>query len=170
MATFMGSNETTIKFHKACIDEDLKTIKGLLKNKENINVRQLDQMGTLLRIVSLAKTFPSLEELKEAMEKHPGEEIVKVLCEIGVDLHQKDDYGQTALHMVCRGTKVTFGSGLKCHANPTIVEILIEHGASVHAKDDLGHTPLHDACARSGNLEIVQTLRLKSIGQFYLYA
>ena len=158
MATFMGSNETTIKFHEACIDENLKTIKGLLKNKENINVRQLDQMGTLLRIVSLAKTFPSLEKLKEAMEKHPGEEVVKVLCEIGVDLHQKDSYGKTSLHLVCHGTKGTFGSTHKFHANPRIVEILLEHGASVHAKDDFGHTPLHDACARSGNLEIVQTL------------
>ena len=59
--------------------------------------------------------------------------------------------------MVCHGTKGTFGSTHKFHANPRIVEILLEHGASVHAKDDFGHTPLQDAC-ESGNLEIVQTL------------
>ena len=156
---FWNANETTMKLHDACRFQDLKKVNNILRNnKEKIDVKQLDEMKTLLYTVGPIKMFPSLEKLQEEMKNDPQVEIVKILCEIGVDLHQKDDFGETALHMVCRGSKGTHnGYRTKFHANPRIVAILLEHGASVDAKDDFGHTPLHDACA-SGNLEVVQTL------------
>ena len=144
MVTFMDSNETTIKFHKACIDKDLKTMKNLLKNKEKIDVIQLDQMGTLCWIVKVTRFFS---------ETHM--EVVKLLCELGVDLEQKDSYTKTPLHEAC-GSTLNFDC-FEIRANPSLVKLLLEHGASVHAKDFYGHTPLYKACLR-GNLEVVQML------------
>ena len=158
---FIDVNETMMelhrKLHRACIKGDVDTVNNLLRiNKEKIDAKQLNQMGTLLRTVSHDKFFPSLEQLQEEMEKDPSEQVVKLLCEMGVDLEQKDYSGETALHLAVRGNKRT-NSSFEFHANPRIVKILLEHGASVHAKDDYGQTPLHEACWR-GNLEVVQTL------------
>ena len=160
----LNASETTIKFDQACRlvsygswDYLDKVHNIIINDKENIDVKQLDEMKTLLKTLGPSFKFPSLEKLQEAMKNDAKVEIVKMLCEIGVDLQQKDSYGKTALHMACRGTRWTYGSTHKFHANPRIVAILLEHGASVHAKDCFGHTPLHDACV-SGNLEIVQTL------------
>ena len=116
-------------------------------------------MKTLLKTLGTTEMFGSMERLQKEMKNDPQVEIVKMLCEIGVDLHQKTSYGRTALHMVCRGTKaISSGRVVKCHAaNPRIVDILLEHGASVHEKDIHGCTPLHYACL-SGNLEILRTL------------
>ena len=127
--------------------------------KEKNAVKQLDEEKTLLRTVSSLFVFSSLEEVKEALEKDPSEEVVKLLCEIGVDLEQRDYTvytGETALHFAVRGNKRT-NSSYKFHANPRIVKVLLEHGASVHAKDHDGNTPLLTACG-NGNLEVVQTL------------
>ena len=146
-----NANESTIKFAQACIDKDLDTVHNLLRiNKEKIDVKQLDEMKTLLKTVGPFRIFPSLERLQEEMENDPGEEVIKALCEIGVDLEQKDDYGQTALYLALRGS-------YRFHANSRIVKILLEHGASVHAKDSHGRTPLLEAC-KYGNLEVVQML------------
>ena len=148
----------TIKFHEACIGKDLKTLSNLLKDKEKIDVKRLDQMKTLLRFLGPVRVFSSLKKLQEEMEHDPGEEVVRALCEIGVDLEQKYDNGQTALYLACRGNKVTnFGSVLKFIDNPRIVKILLEHGASVHAKDGFGYTPLHEACW-IGNFNVMQTV------------
>ena len=154
-----SANKNTIKFHRACKDLDLETLHNLLRfDKEKIDVKQLDEMKTLLETVGPIKMFSSMEQLQENMENDPQVKIVKMLCETDVDLHQKDLNGSTALHMACRGTKGTSsGSVLKFHANPRIVDILLEHGASVHAKDMHGHTPLHKACG-SGNSDVVKTL------------
>ena len=158
---FRNANETTIKLHQACTQQDLEKVNNIIRvDKEKIDVKQLDEMKTLLKTVGPIRIFASLEKLQEKMTNDPLEEIVKLLCEIGVDLHQKDyrSNGRTALHLVCHGTKGTNnGSVPKVHANPRIVEILLEHGAFVHAKDSNGDTPLHIACGR-GNLEVVQTL------------
>ena len=123
--------------------------------KEKNAVKQLDKEETLLLTVRTWSIFDSMEELKEALENDTGEEVVKRLCEIGVDL-EKDYDGKTALHLAIRGNKMIIGSD-EFHENPRIVKILLEHGASVHAKDDYGHAPLHKACG-NGNLEIVQAL------------
>ena len=123
--------------------------------KEKNAVKQLDKEETLLLTVRTWLVFDSMEELKEALENDTGEEVVKLLCEIGVDL-EKDHDGKTALHLAIRGNKMIIGSD-EFHENPRIVKILLEHGASVHAKDDYGHAPLHKACG-NGNLEIVQAL------------
>ena len=107
-------------------------------------------METLLRTLGPVEVFSSMKKLQEEMENDPGEEVIKALCEIGVDLEQKDDYGQTALYLALRGS-------YRFHANSRIVKILLEHGASVHAKDSHGRTPLLEAC-KYGNLEVVQML------------
>ena len=149
-----NANESTIKFHKACIEKDLETVYNLLRNdKEKIEVSKLNEMSTFLYKVERFRI--TVEKLPEAMEKDPNVEVIKGLCEIGVDLHQKDSYGRTALHMVCCGTKGF--SVVKCQANQRIIEILLENGAPVHAKDIHGVTPLHGACL-SGNIKIVKIL------------
>ena len=151
---FRKAYETTIKFHRACRDKDLETVYNLLRNdKEKIDVLKLDEMSTLLDKVRFFRI--SLEKLQEAKEEDPNVEVIKVLCEIGVDLHKKDSNGRTALHMVCCGTRGF--SVVKCQANQRVIELLLENGASVHAKGIRGDMPLHEAC-RSGNLEVVQTL------------
>ena len=153
-----NANETTIKFHRACRDLDLETVHNLLRiEKEKIDVKQLDKMGTLLNTVRFSEIFTSFDTLQEALEKDPNVEVVKVLCEIGVDLEQKDEYGKTALGLECCGKNIAiYGSGVKYHSNPRIVKTLLEHGASVHAKDIHGSTPLLAACG-SEMLEVVQT-------------
>ena len=141
-----NANESTIKFAQACIDKDLDTVHNLLRiDKEKIDVKQLNEVETLIRILNLdsINVFDSLEELKEAIEKDPHVQIVKLLCEIGVDLEQKDHHGRTALHLAIRGNKML---GAEFHENPRIVKTLLEHGASAHAKDRNGRTPLHNAC------------------------
>ena len=152
-------NETTIQLDQACRQSDLERVNNIIRfDKEKIDAKQLDEMKTLLKTVGPIRMFLSLEELQEKMKNDPQVEIVKMLCEIGVDLLQKDSNGRTALHMVCRGTKGT-NNGIvpKFHANARIVDILLEHGASVNAKDRYGNTPLHVACFR-GHLDVVQTL------------
>ena len=156
-ALFVDVNETTMKLHRACIKGDVDTVNNILRiNKAKIDAKQLDQMGTLLQSVSHEKLFPSLKQLQEMMKNDPQVEIIKLLCEMGIDLEQKDSSGKTALHLAIRGNKKISGSD-EFHENPRIVKILLEHGASVYAKDIYGHTPLHKAC-ESGNLEIVQAL------------
>ena len=107
---FWNANETTMKLHDACRFQDLKKVNNILRNnKEKIDVKQLDEWKTLLKTVRPVFMFSSLEKLQEEMKNDPQVEIVKMLCEIGVDLHQKDyKYnGTTALYQVCRGTKAT---------------------------------------------------------------
>ena len=113
-------------------------------------------MSTLLTTVSFIKNFPSSKELKETIEKDAGVELVKLLCEIGIDLEQNGHDGKTALHMAICSNTMIHGS-YKIHTNQKIVKILLEYGASLHAKDSYGNTPLHAACCR-GNLEVVQAL------------
>ena len=89
----MDVYETTMELHRkldrACIKGDVETVNNLLRiNKEKIDAKQLDQMGTLLRTMSHEKFFPSLEQLQEVMKKDPDQEVVNLLCEIGVDLEQ----------------------------------------------------------------------------------
>ena len=160
-AFFIDVNETMMelhrKLHRACIKGDVDTVNNLIRiNKEKIDAKQLDQMGTLLKSVSQEKFFPSLEQLQEVMKNDPQVEIVKLLCEMGVDLEQKDHDGKTALHLAVRGNKMIHYS-YKFHANQRIVKVLLEHGASVHGKDCDGNTPFLKACG-SGNSEVVQTL------------
>ena len=113
-----NTNESTIKLHRTCTEKDLDTVNNLMRiDKEKIDVKKLDEMKTLLKTLGTTEMFGSMERLQKEMKNDPQVEIVKMLCEIGVDLHQKTSYGRTALHMVCRGTKaISSGSVVKCHA------------------------------------------------------
>ena len=67
------------------------------------------------------------------------------LIDQGADLHAKDNYGCTPLHLAC----------VNGHAE--VVKALLEKGADVHAKDSHGMTPLHYACM-NGHAEVVKAL------------
>ncbi|CAJ1945474.1 unnamed protein product [Cylindrotheca closterium] len=102
----------------------------------------------------------------------------------GVDVHESDDEGETALHIACRkgnyalikmlllayGADVNTFSGpnnnqrrmtcLHCASKnqyPEIVLLLLKHGADIEARDEDGWRPMHYAC-RLNHLDIVRVL------------
>jgi ankyrin repeat protein len=74
---------------------------------------------------------------------------VKMLCELGADVHAKSSSGSTALHAAVM-KHGSAGERAVCE----VVHALVELGASVHVQDHLGRTPLHWA-ALSRNAEAV---------------
>ena len=164
---FTDVDETTMKFHRACINADLMTISNILRiDQERINVKQLDMMGTLPKTLSLIRNIFST--IEEAIEKDPRVKIVKMLFEIGVawpkelldgflfmaasskdvkivekllklgaNVNIQNDKMQTPLHLACNSENDT--------ADYEIVKLLLEKGAIVNAKDCDGNTPLYVA-------------------------
>ena len=57
-------------------------------------------------------------------------EFAELLFIEGADVHAKEDYGFTPLHLAALGSR------------KEVVELLIAKGADVNAKDDYGTTPL----------------------------
>ena len=170
MALNLFSDTITFEFHKACINGDMEKVSKLLRKNDEINVSQLDEMGTLFKIV-----------------KRGDVEFVKLLLKIGLNVNQQDWLRKTPLHLACiyglhkivgilleNGASVNVIEGghgrtplleacWKDHfdvwndTNSSIVKMLLENGASVDTKDRYGETPLHFAC-NTGNLEFVQML------------
>ena len=145
MGLFNSKERITKAFHEASISGDLEKVTTLLRRKEDIDVKALNEKCTLHKTVYFTIKCSSQKEEDACVE------VVKLLSEIGVDLEQRDSFGDTPLHLAC--------GGLGREGFPSIVEILLYHGASVHAEDGQGVTPLHIAClAMSGNLMLVQEL------------
>ena len=170
MALNLFSNTITFEFHKSCIIGDMERVSKLLRKQVEIDVTQLDEMGTLFKIV-----------------KRGDVEFVKLLLKIGLDVNQQDWLRKTPLHLACsyglhkiveilleNGASVNVIEGghgrtplleacWKDHfdvwndTNSSIVKMLLENGASVDTKDRYGETALHFAC-NTGNLEFVQML------------
>jgi len=80
---------------------------------------------------------------------------VKMLCELGADVHVKSSSGSTALHAAVM-KHGSAGERAVCE----VVHALVELGASVHVQDHLGRTPLHwSALSRSAEAaELCSTL------------
>ena len=146
MGLFNSKERITKAFHEASICGDLEKVTKLLSTRKGeIDVKTLNEICTLHKTVDFAIKCSSQKEEDACVE------VVKLLSEIGVDLEQRDSFGDTPLHLAC--------GGLGREGFPSIVEILLYHGASVHAEDGQGVTPLHIAClAMSGNLMLVQEL------------
>ena len=57
---FGNANETTIKLDQACRWGDLKKVQNIIRvDKEKIDVKQLDEMKTLLKTLGLCLYFKS---------------------------------------------------------------------------------------------------------------
>ena len=106
-STILNSNNLTIAFHEACINDDLHLATSLFRNKGEIDVTQLDEMETLFKTI-----------------KRQNSEIVKLLLEIGVNVNQRNWLGKTALQLTC-----------KFDTNLSITHLLVENGAFINVKD-----------------------------------
>ena len=80
---------------------------------------------------------------------NPNPEVVSVLVEAGVNVHTRDNSGNTPLHWAARYNR-----------NPVVVTALVAAGANVHTRDNSGLTPLHEALAfgKSPGLGVVTAL------------
>jgi ankyrin repeat protein len=79
-----------------------------------------------------------------ACQEQRSEFVELILGQDGIDVNLKDDYGNTPLHVACRG-------------RPEAAELLLAHnGIDVNSKAGNGETPLHVACR--GHPEAVKLL------------
>ena len=124
------SEDVTNEFHYACVNSELDKVHKLLTKKEVIDVKQLEEKGTLFISV------------KEGHEK-----VVNVLLQIGVNANNKPGLLTYSI--------IKWAISLK--GNFAIVKSLLKHGADVHHQNLLKETPLHFACM-IGCLEITKEL------------
>ena len=112
-------NGVTNKFHKACINGKLDKVCNLLRKKELIDFKKLEEKETL--IITLKKGH---------------EKVVKILLEIGVNANNKPS-----------STKISpLQWAIIFKRNLDIVKLLLEHGANVNHLSFTEETPLHLAC------------------------
>ena len=81
------SNDITNEFHDACVNGDLDKIYNLLREKELIDVKQLEEKDTLCISV------------KEGHEK-----VVKILLQIGVDANKGPNMSPLQWAIIFSGT------------------------------------------------------------------
>lgn len=67
--------------------------------------------------------------------------IAQKLLEKGIDVNQRDHFGNTPLHKAVR--------------YPEMVKLLLDHGALINAKNLMGETPLHLAVPYKDSVEIL---------------
>ena len=143
--------------------------------------------GKLKLVQYLFDTFPDIVTIKEKTGKSPflltgfsgSVELVKYFVSRGCDVHDKDNEGDTVLHIACNNSKLELVQYLvdgdpdmlairdETGKSPflltgfsgsvEIVKYLISRGCDAYDKDNDGDTVLHIACSR-GKLELVQYL------------
>ena len=73
---------------------------------------------------------------------------VRDQLERGADIHSRDDYGNTPLHLAVRITE-----------DPEVVALLLDWEADIHARDDIiGETPLHKAASSNREPAVIELL------------
>lgn len=89
---------------------------------------------------------PLLNLMKEEIGEEEETEILKALHCAGASLKDKDEDGDTLLHMACQ------------EGNQKLVQFLLGHGAEINAKNNQQETPLNVACDDHGKHRIVESL------------
>ena len=111
----------------ACEMNDIKEVKRMIYNGENINI-QNDKLETPLHIACWKYSI----------------NIIEVLLKHGADPNKKDNFNNSPLHYVCMNIRVNY-----IHYN--IVKLLLEYGADVDCKNDNGSIPLYITCYRNNS-------------------
>ena len=114
--------------HDAAMRGETKALKEMLKNKNNINLKDRSGYTPLHWAVQNGKTAAVL-----------------LLIERGADINLQNVYGATALHLA---------SGLK---DVGMVKVLLQHGAKVDIQDNHGSTPMRRAVDADA-IEVVRLL------------
>lgn len=107
-------NEDVTSFERAIRNEDIETIKMLLAQGIDVNIRNPRNHDTPLHWAATR-----------------NERITELLLQKGADIHTKNRDGRTALH------EASFAG------NAETIQLLITHGAKVNIRDRSGNTPLH---------------------------
>lgn len=99
---------------------------------EAIQANDLEALKTLLE--AAPQIVQERDDLAETLlHKARDPQAVDLLIQHGSDIHAKDSFGYTPLHLAAH-----MGA-------ESVAKLLIEHGADVNMKNDWGHTPLHKA-------------------------
>jgi ankyrin repeat protein len=113
------------------------------------NVNYADKGGNTALMTAIQSAWYK-EYVKKKGRQHRDRngqyiEVVKILLAQGADVHAKDKYGYTAIHLAADIT------------NTEIMELLLAHGANVNAKSKDGTTPVHRA-ANNFNADTMELL------------
>ncbi|MEE2822119.1 MAG: ankyrin repeat domain-containing protein [Acidobacteriota bacterium] len=135
-ATGMGMEGAT-PFFLAALAGDAAMLRELVKHGADHRLRAKGNTTPLMAAAGAARGFT-----QGTIKKRLGapEEAVRVVVELGADIHAARDDGQTALHAAA----VT--------GEDAIVQYLVDLGAKVEAEDNLGQTPWSMAAGISPDL------------------
>jgi ankyrin repeat protein len=146
-----------IAFSKACDRNDVEAARELLEGGLDPNGNWRD--ATLLFCAVMDNRTEIVELLLEAgADPNPPEEagplqascvrgspaLIRTLIAHGADVHQRDRFGDTALHRVCGGTGF-----------PESVRLLLDAGADPNVVDNNGDTPLDKARGKVKTTELL---------------
>eukprot|EP01064_Diplonema_japonicum_P031719 TRINITY_DN5753_c0_g1_i2.p1 TRINITY_DN5753_c0_g1~~TRINITY_DN5753_c0_g1_i2.p1 ORF type:complete len:467 (+),score=87.85 TRINITY_DN5753_c0_g1_i2:64-1464(+) len=144
----LKSKEGFTPLHCAVTEDERSSVEALLRNKANVNIRNIRGMSPLHVAVSAARHDSSM---------------VALLLRHGAFIHAKDSEGFSPMHcmtsipevidlLVSKGANVNAISNNKStplhsyvvqYASSDVVARLLERGADINAQDEQGKTPVH---------------------------
>lgn len=120
------------QFLEAALSGDISTVTKLLDKGVDIETKaSWDRLG--------------MRTALQLMSDLGRDRIVQFLLSRGADVHAKDEYGNTAVHMAAG------------HDYKIVVDLLLKHGADIESKDSDGNTALLHA-TKSGYEDMVRLL------------
>ena len=119
--------------HYAVLTNDHVTLRLLLSNGANVDIRDKDQNTPLITMVN---RFPEPYPLADI-------ELFRFLIDKKADVNAQGRDGRTALHYA-----------VQPWVSAEIVKLLLASGANVYAKDDVNQTP-YDVAINSQNMEAI---------------